>query len=147
MDAQSAYDKPLPKVTPLNRPFWEGALAGELRLQRCTSCGKHWYPIEPRCPKCLGPHYEWSRASGRATVLSYVVFHQVYDARFKSLVPYNVALVELEEDVRMFTNIVGVPDSEIRVGMRVAVEFDPVTKEVAIPRFRPLNDAGATERA
>jgi uncharacterized OB-fold protein len=136
------YDKPLPKLTPLNRPFWEAATRGELRLQRCKSCGRHWYPIEPRCPKCLGPEYEWAQVSGRGTVLSFVVFHQVYDARFRQSVPYNVALVELDEDVRMITNIVGIADDAIEVGMPVAVEFDPVNADVAIPRFRPRASNG-----
>lgn len=138
MQNTTAYDKPLPRLTALNRPFWEGALQGRLLFQRCTACGRFWYPIEPRCPKCLSAHYEWSPVSGRANVLSFVVFHQVYDARFKASVPYNVALVELEEDVRMFTNIVGIADDDIRVGMPVAVEFEKVAEEVSIPRFRPV---------
>lgn len=137
MEQNQPYDKPLPKLTALNRPFWEGTLRGELRMQRCRSCGKFWYPVEPRCPKCLADVYDWEALRGRGTVLSFVVFHQVYDSRFKDAVPYNVALVELEEDVRMFSNIVGVPDDAIHVGMPVEVEFHPATEEVAIPRFRP----------
>jgi uncharacterized OB-fold protein len=134
----SAYDKPLPKLTALNRPFWDATLRGELVFQRCRACGKHWYPIEPRCPKCLSAQYEWAPSKGSARVLSYVVFHQVYDKRFKSSVPYNVALVELDEDVRMFTNIVGIANDALEVGMKVAVEFERVTDEVAIPRFHPI---------
>lgn len=143
VETSQTYDKPLPKLTALNRPFWEGTLRGELCMQRCRACGKFWYPIEPRCPKCLSKDYDWSALCGRGTVLSFVVFHQVYDARFKGAVPYNVALVELEEDVRMFSNIVGVPDDAIHVGMPVEVQFHPATEEVSIPRFRP---AGPTPR-
>ena len=143
METKQTYDKPLPKLTALNRPFWDGTLRGELRTQRCRSCEKHWYPIEPRCPKCLSDQYDWAVLSGRGTVLSFVVFHQVYDARFKDAVPYNVALVELEEDVRMFSNIVGIADDLIHVGMPVQVEFHPATSEVAIPRFRPWGASSA----
>jgi uncharacterized OB-fold protein len=134
----SAYDRPLPKLTSLNGPFWAATRRQELRFQRCRSCGKHWYPIEPRCPKCLATGYEWSRSSGEGTLLSFVVFHQVYDARFKHVVPYNVALVELDEDVRMFSNVVGIADHLLMVGMRLRVLFEPVTDEISIPKFQAL---------
>jgi uncharacterized OB-fold protein len=136
-----AYTKPLPRFTPLNRPFWDAARRRELHLQHCKACQRPWYPIGPRCPRCLSDEYEWHPVSGNGSVLSYVVFHQVYDAAFKGDVPYNVAIVDLAEDVRMFTNIVGIPNEAIEVGMDVHVTFDDVTPEVTIPRFRPLANA------
>jgi uncharacterized OB-fold protein len=75
--------------------------------------------------------------SGRGRVFSYVVFHQVYHAAFKGDVPYNVALVALDEGPFMFSNIVGIPDEAIRCDMPVTVVFDRVTDAITLPRFRP----------
>ena len=69
-------------------------------------------------------------------MFSYVVFHQAYHPGFKDDVPYNVALVQLEEGPRMYSNIVGTSNDQVRIGDAVEVVFDPVTPEVTIPRFR-----------
>ena len=138
MSADSAppYAKPLPAITPENKPFWDACKAGELRMQRCTGCGHVRYPINPICPRCLSPAAEWVRLSGRGTVFSYIVFHQVYNPAYKDDVPYNVAMIQLEEGPRMFSNVVGVPNDQVKVGDAVEVVFDPVTPEVSLPKFR-----------
>lgn len=130
------YQKPLPTLTDENRPFWESCRAGRLSLQRCGGCGHLRYPISVFCPRCLSAEFDWTEISGRGTVFSYVVFHQAYHAGFKGDVPYNVALVQLEEGPRMYSNIVGTPNDQVRIGDAVEVVFDPVTVEVTIPRFR-----------
>ncbi len=129
------YTKPLPEISDENRPFWDGARSGELRMQQCARCGHIRYPIGRICPDCLEEGHDWVPLSGRGEVYSSIVFHQVYDKAFADDVPYSVALVQLDEGPRMFSNVVGVPPSEVRVGDRVRVVFDRVTEEVTIPRF------------
>lgn len=133
----SDYRKPLPEIDDANRPFWDGTRAEQLRMQECARCGHIRYPISHVCPECLEERHEWVRLSGRGEVWSSIVFHQVYDKAFAGDVPYNVALVQLDEGPRMFSNVVGVPPGEVAVGDRVRVVFDPVTEEVTIPRFTP----------
>lgn len=130
------YAKPLPTLTADNRPFWESCREGRLCLQRCGGCGHVRYPISPFCPRCLSGEFEWSAVSGRGTVFSYIVFHQAYHPAFKDDLPYNVALVQLDEGPRMYSNIVGTPNNEVRIGDPVEVVFDPVTPQITIPRFR-----------
>jgi uncharacterized OB-fold protein len=130
------YLKPLPEFNKYNRPFWEGCKQHELRMQCCGSCGHVRFPINTVCPRCLSSEFEWKKLSGRGTVFSYVVFHQVYNKAFAQDVPYNVALVQLEEGPRMYSNVVGVPNDAVKVGDRLEVVFDDVTEEVTIPRFR-----------
>jgi uncharacterized OB-fold protein len=132
------YDKPLPAITDETRPFWDALGHGELRLQRCRGCGEWRYPIAAVCPRCLGAEHEWARSSGRGRVFSFVVFHQVYHEAFRADVPYNVALVQLEEGPFMFSNLVGIGTDAIRCDMPVHVCFDRVTDAVTLPRFRPL---------
>ena len=134
--------KPLPVITGENQPFWDACKAGELRMQQCTECRHVRYPISPVCPRCLSPGAAWIRLSGRGTVFSYIVFHQVYHPAYNDDVPYNVAMIQLEEGPRMFSNIVG--DAGASVGDAVEVVFDAVTSEVSLPRFRrmPPDDRG-----
>lgn len=132
------YAKPLPQITDENRPFWEGARQYRLRMQHCDDCSHLRYPISQWCPKCLSESTTWIDLSGRGVVASTVVFHQVYSAAFADDVPYNVSLIQLDEGPRMFSNVVGVAPSEVRVGDVVQVTFDPVTAEISIPRFQML---------
>lgn len=130
------YDKPLPVLDDLNRSFWEATRRGVLSLQTCQACGHVRYPISHVCPRCLSERFDWKPVSGRGTVHSSVVFHQVYHPAFAAEVPYNVSLIQLDEGVRMFSNITGVAPSEVKVGAAVEVTFDSVTPDVTIPRFR-----------
>lgn len=132
----SEYAKPLPTLNDENRAFWDACRAGRLSLQQCAGCSHIRYPISPFCPRCLSADFAWSAVSGRGTVFSYVVFHRAYHAGFKPDVPYNVALVQLEEGPRLYSNIVGTPNDQVRIGDAVEVVFDAVTDEVTIPRFR-----------
>ncbi len=136
------YAKPLPTISERNRAFWEATRRGELRMQRCLACGHVRYPIGPVCTRCLSEETEWARLSGRGTVFATLVYHQVYNPAYRDDVPYNVALIQLEEGPRMFSNVVGVPPEQVRVGDPVEVVFDPVTDEVTIPRFLPRAGGG-----
>jgi uncharacterized OB-fold protein len=130
------YDKPLPVLDDLNRPFWEATRQGVLSLQTCQACEHVRYPISHVCPRCLSERFDWKPVSGRGTVLSSIVFHQVYNPAFASEVPYNVSLIQLEEGARMFSNVVGVMPSAVEVGAAVEVTFDSVTPDVTLPRFK-----------
>jgi len=129
--------RPLPIISPVNRPFWEAARRHELRLQRCHACDRFWYPPGPVCPRCWSRQYDWAAVSGRGAVTSWVVFHQVYFQYFRDRVPYAVVQVELEEGPRLLANLVGATNADIRMGMPVEVCFEEVTAEVTLPQFRP----------
>jgi uncharacterized OB-fold protein len=79
--------------------------------------------------------------SGRGTLFSYVIYHRPYHPGFKGELPYNVSIVELEEGPRMVTNIVGIANDELRIGMPVEVIFDDVTEDVTLPKFQPSRSA------
>ena len=129
------YDKPLPEITDENRPFWEGTRSRELRMQRCEGCGRIRYPIAIVCPDCLDDRCEWVALVGGGEIHSLVVFHQVYNKAFAQDVPYNVAIIQLDEGPRMVSNIVHEGMMAARVGDRVTVVFEDVTPEIALPRF------------
>ena len=77
-------------------------------------------------------------ASGLGTVTSWVVFHQKYYAGFADELPYNVAMVQLDEGPCIFTNLVGIANDDIRIGQRVRVTFRDANEQVSIPVFEPV---------
>ena len=137
------YLKPLPPITNLNRPYWDGLREGRLQMQQCQACRLVWYPPGPLCPHCWSTEIEWATLSGRGTVNSWVVFHQAYLKGFDDEVPFNVAEVTLEEGPRLMTNLVGIDADQIEVGMPVQIVFDAVTEEVTLAKFEPAQHVGA----
>ncbi len=132
----SGRGKPLPRLDDPNRPHWEGALAGELRLQQCAGCGLHRFPARRHCAGCGSQESHWTAVSGRGTVWSHCLFHKAYFPGFSGELPYNVVLVKLEEGALLYSNLVGVPNERIRIGMAVEAHFERVSDEVALVKFR-----------
>jgi uncharacterized protein len=133
----SAYAKPLPQVTPEMKPFWDAARRHELVLQRCTGCGTHRFPARDICSRCLSRDAAWTPVSGRGSVFSWAIMHQVYHPGFAAEVPYAVVVIELDEGARLVSNLVDCAPADIRAGMPVEVVFDDVAPDVSLPKFRP----------
>ncbi|MCC6382911.1 MAG: Zn-ribbon domain-containing OB-fold protein [Dehalococcoidia bacterium] len=132
-----ARSKPLPEADEASRPFYDGALAGRLMLMRCDDCGTVRLPSRRHCDRCLSTETTWVQASGRGSVRTFAVMHRVYHPGFADEVPYNIAVVELAEGPRIVSNLVGVSNADIRLGMPVEVEWER-HNDVALPKFRPL---------
>jgi uncharacterized protein len=133
--------KPAPEPTPETQPFWAGCARGELLLQRCTDCGKPYFYPRPICPECGSTNVEWFKASGRATLHSYVINHRPAHG-FEHDGPYAIAVVQLAEGPRMMTNIVGVPNTpeELILDMELQVTFTE-RGEISLPVFMPAATA------
>lgn len=127
-------DLPTPVVTPETAPYWDGARAGKLLLQRCLECrGVHFYPRRT-CPACWSERVEWIEASGRGRVHSFTVIHRPPAPAFASRVPYVVALVDLEEGPRMMANVVGDGALDVAIDDPVTVTFES-RGGIALPQF------------
>jgi uncharacterized protein len=129
-------DRALPQPTPETRHFWDGCKDGELRLQRCVRCETSYFPPRPFCPGCGSREVEVYRASGRATLYSYVINHRPRPDM--GTAPHSIAVVALEEGPRMMTNIVGCPQTPeaLQLDMAVEVTFETFG-EIALPLFKP----------
>ncbi len=121
----------------IDAPYWAALADGRHSFQRCSACGHAWLPPRHECPQCLHDAWVWEDASGRARLISWVVFHTAFHPSFKERLPYTVAVVELAEGPRLISNIVGVDDPEtlqIEQPLELVIEREG---DVAIPRYRP----------
>jgi uncharacterized OB-fold protein len=135
---EKRYAKPLPRIDEESRGFWEACQRHELYLQRCRACGATRYYPRTLCPHCLNDTTDWVLSSGKGTVYTYTVTQQNQAPGFRDSLPYVLAYVELDEGVRMLTNIVGCDAGAVRIGMPVEVVFEDVTPEATLPKFKPL---------
>ena len=139
----------LPVVDVVSAPFWDGCAAGELRVQRCGDCGERRMPPRPMCPACRSLNVVWEPTSGLGRIWSFVVAHPPLLAAYDAQAPYNVIVVELDENpsIRFVGNLVSSADGRldevdpatIRIGDAVRVVFaSPVEDDagpVTFPRW------------
>jgi uncharacterized OB-fold protein len=130
-------DKPLPVPTPVTRPFWDGLAERRIRIQRCLDCERWVFYPRSHCSHCLSERLEWREVSGAATLYTFTVTRQPTAPFFADEVPQRLAVVQLDEGVRMTTTLVGVDDADIRIGMRLKPVFDAVSADVTMLRFAP----------
>ena len=138
MAEEKKYKKPLPRLDEENRPFWEACARHELYIQKCKNCGALRYYTRALCPACLSDQTQWVKGSGRGKVYTFTVTYQNQSAGFRENLPYVMAYVELDEGVRMLTNIVGCKPEEVKIGMPVEVTFEDATPEISVPLFKPV---------
>lgn len=131
-------EKPLPFVTPDTAPFWEGCRRGQLRLQRCAACAAWRYPPAPVCPRCASTEASWLPTAGKGRIYSFVVYHRAFHLAYAEEVPYAMALVELDEGVRLPLRVVECSPEALIIEMPGEVRFLPLTADVHIPVFAPL---------
>jgi uncharacterized OB-fold protein len=132
-----AISKPVPVPDEISAPFFDGAREGRLMLQHCAACDGWSFPVRERCPHCFAAKLQWRPSSGRGTLYTFAIMHQVMNPGFASSVPYNVSQIDLEEGVRMVSNVVEVANDALQIGMKLEVFFDDVGDNVRIPKFRP----------
>ena len=126
---------PAPQPSEISVPFWRALEHGRLEFQRCTPCGHAWLPPRSECPRCLSPDFQWTAASGRATLVSWVVYHHGYHPYYAARLPYNVAVVELAEGPRLISNVVDAKD-RLRIDLPLKLVIG-CEAGVALARFVP----------
>jgi uncharacterized OB-fold protein len=130
-------EKPIPVPDDISGPFYDGARGGRLMLQYCSVCDGWSFPVRERCPHCFAASLQWRAASGKGTLYTFAIMHQVMNPGFAGSVPYNVSQIDLAEGVRMISNVVGVANDALKIGMDLEVFFDNLGDNVCVPKFRP----------
>lgn len=136
--AEHPKPRPRPPDPELTRPFWEAARRHEVVIPRCLECDRYFWPPREACPQCLQPGWQWTPVSGRGRLHSFTVVRQPQNPTFAEDVPYAYAIVQLEEGVRMVSNIVdcAIPDG-LRVEMPLVATFDDGIDDWTLVQFKP----------
>src|SRR5947207_9395016 len=126
-------------------PVWSGCAAGELRVQACASCGRRRMPPRPMCPSCNSFDDRWDVMSGRGRVWSVVIPHPPLLPAYSDEAPYNVVVVELDDDpsIRLVGNVVDVAGAplnsvdphSIEIGDALQVVFSQAADDVWLPQW------------
>lgn len=131
-------------LEPMSEPFFDAAARGELLVQRCDGCARFRFPPRPVCPWCHDRSSTWTPTSGQGRIWSFVVPHPPLPVPYDARSPYNVVVVELDDDplIRLVGNVVETADElryvdagRLAIGAPVAVVFPPAPGEPPMPRW------------
>lgn len=106
-----------------SREFFDAAAEGRLLIQRCRTCRTPQFYPRAHCTTCFSADIEWVEASGRGTLHTFSVVHKTPNPEFAADTPYVLAIVDLDEGVRMTSRVVDVPLDEVCCEMPVRVVF------------------------
>jgi uncharacterized protein len=126
-----------PPATATTAPFWEATRERRLLLQWCSGCERPiFYPRE-ECPYCTATSLRWRPASGRGSLYTFTVEHRAPSPLAGGKGPYVIALVDLDEGVRMMANVVNCPLDSLEVGMPLEVTWEQLPDGRCLPLFQP----------
>ena len=137
-DERAPLGRFLPPESPSGAGFWEATRHQRLDLQWCVACEQAIHFPREACPRCLGTDLVYRPASGLGHVYAISVMPKPGHPGMAGRTPYAVALVDLDEGVRMLTNIVTETPDEIAVGTRVVVAWEPLADGRHLPVFAPV---------
>jgi uncharacterized OB-fold protein len=134
-------NREVPEVRGEEATYFDYCRRGELRIQRCRSCSSFVFYPRAVCPTCTSDELDWVQARGTGTVHTFTVQHRDLPG-FEGQAPFVVAIIELEEGVRLMSQVMGEPD-DVSVGMAVRVEFASIGDSFQVPVFVPADAAHA----
>ena len=127
-----------PRASEASLAYWDATRDKRLVLQWCLDCEQFVHFPRVVCPRCLGSRFDHREVAGTAVVHAVVVEHRP-PSPFEDDQPYAVALVDLDEGVRMVTNVIGCPVMEVRPGLRVRLTWEPLSDGRHLPLFEPFS--------
>lgn len=130
-----APERPMPAPTRESQPYWDGLREGKLMLQYCASCGKVRHYPRPVCRHCFSMETKWEAAPLTGKLHTWTVCHHPFNFFFKAQAPYIVALVDMDAGVRINAPLRGADAAGLKIGQRVTLGFEPVTKDITLPCF------------
>lgn len=134
---------PQPVANADSLPYWNAALERRLVIRRCKACDKVHFMPRHLCPHCWSNELEWVDAKGTGEVHSFSVIRRASDPAFADRVPYVVALIELDEGVRMMANVLGDDALSVRIGDRVGLTFEDRGNGALLPQFQRVSTGTA----
>lgn len=130
--------RPMPPLRGEEAVYHRLLREGRFVVQHCEACDNYIYYPRVVCPYCgQSEQLHYRESAGIGTVYTFTVCHRPGHEAFQDDVPYVVAIVELEEGVRVLSNIIDCDPDEVSIGMPVEVVLEPVSDQAAVALFRP----------
>lgn len=126
---------PIPEPNADSRPYWDAARERRLVVRQCRACGQRHFMPRGQCPACWSEDLAWIECRGFGTVYSFSTVHRAPTPDFAGIVPYVVALIDLDEGPRMFANIIGPGAQAASIGERVQLTFERRGDSMLLPQF------------
>jgi len=131
--------KSLPKINNIDQPYWQGAAAGKLLIQKCKSCGKLQFFPRVVCVDCFSGDIEWLEAAGTGKIHSFTWVRVPRNPAFKEEVPICYINVILDEGIIMESRLVGKGIEKVKLGDRVKAAFQEThNPEIKLPVFEMI---------
>lgn len=127
------HAKPVPHPTPLSAPYWDGARANKLMLQRCGACGKVRHYPQVLCGACQSDQVEWIQSSMRGTLYSWTVTHHAFHPGFIADLPYTLVTVDMAEGGRVLGHYRGT--TPLKINLPMQLRFEPDEQGTPVPVF------------
>ncbi len=133
------YTKPVPVPQPESDHYWEQAKSGKLVFQKCSDCDSVQFYPRILCVACSSRSLDWIESSGKGTLFTFAIAHVPPHPGFREDLPYITAIVELEQGVKMPSQVIGIePDPDLlHIGMPLEVVFEEISESISLPKFRP----------
>ena len=128
------------KITanPDTEPFWQAAKEFRLTACECAKCGVFRMPPTAYCPECLSREKKWPTLPGTATVFSYAICNKNPKTGEDYIYVPIVVDIDGAPGARLNANVTGCNAEDVRIGMKVAVEWTPIQDDWVLPNFRAV---------
>lgn len=138
------YTRPLPRPDAHTKPFWDSCAHGDLTYQCCADCGCVQRIPRALCEQCHSQSLTWKPSAGVGTVLSFTTVHRAPLPAFKALVPYTIAIIDMDEGFRVMANATTDAAGALAINARVKmgmIDVDgtmlPIVQAVIQPETKP----------
>jgi hypothetical protein len=135
---ETSYILPLPELEGLHKEFYDHCKNHALHFQRCSDCQIWRHVPREMCPECGSWDWSWEASSGRGRVFTWTVVARPMHPAFVDACPYAPVVIEMEEGVRLLSEVADVAPADLKIDMEVTVHYDDVTDEVTLPKFKKL---------
>ena len=134
--SESEYSLPLPELEGLHKEFYDHCKNHALHFQRCDDCRTFRHVPREMCAACGSWNWSWVASSGRGRIFTWTVVERPMHPAFVNACPYAAVVVEMEEGVRLLSEVTDMALGDLEIDLPVEVLYDDVTDEVTLPKFK-----------
>ena len=125
-------------ISPMSftKPYWEATREKKLVIQFCPETKRYQFYPRPMSIFTGKRNLEWREVPGNGIVFSYTITRRALPP-FRGHEPFALAMVELDEGVRIMGDLIHVAEDDIKIGMKVKPFWIPLPDGYNLLAFTP----------